>query len=186
MTTAEQRKEMREFADHMGSDISVESIQFKLAEMVWTLVDELDAESERADALQAEVMICHGLLEGLTPGGSEFSGWPERCAAWVQERLDTRAKIAAERNALRAKLDAVPGLRESLADVQHAIWSHWMNYMFTQGTYADGAWTMPADKVERWSRQMATPYGALTFKEQESDRHQADKVIAVLMQPVQP
>ena len=71
-------------------------------------------------------------------------------------------------------------LRERLAAVQHEIWAHWMHYMFTQGTYSDGTWTMPADKVERWSRQMATPYSGLTFKEQESDRHQADKVMAVL------
>ena len=72
-------------------------------------------------------------------------------------------------------------LREQLADVQHEIWSHWMHYMFTQGTYADGAWTMPADKVERWfACQMATPYSGLTWKEQESDRHQADKVLIVL------
>lgn len=43
MTTVEQRKEMREFADNMGSDIPVSSIQYQLAKMVWTLVDELNA-----------------------------------------------------------------------------------------------------------------------------------------------
>ena len=67
---------------------------------------------------------------------------------------------------------------EGIADVQHAIWAHWMAYMFTQGTYnADGSWTMPAAKVERWTRQMNTPYSELTEKEKESDRNQAMKAI---------
>jgi hypothetical protein len=100
-------------------------------------------------------------------------------AARVQE-------LERENAELRARLDAIGDSREQLADVQHTIWAHWMNYMFTQGTWSDGTWTMPADKSQRWSRQMATPYSALTFEEQESDRHQADKVLAVLMQAVQP
>lgn len=74
--------------------------------------------------------------------------------------------------------------REQLADVQHAIWAHWMAYMFSCGSHnPDGTWTMPADKVERWIRQMNTPYSTLTDKERESDRHQADKVL-VVMQPM--
>ena len=72
-------------------------------------------------------------------------------------------------------------LREQLADEQHAIWSHWMGYMFACGTHMpDGTWVMPADKARRWQRQMETPYTALTDKERESDRHQADKVLAVV------
>lgn len=72
-------------------------------------------------------------------------------------------------------------LREQLADEQHAIWSHWMKYMFSCGAYqSNGAWVMPAEKVERWQRQMDTPYDDLTDKEREFDRHQADKVLAVV------
>ncbi len=72
-------------------------------------------------------------------------------------------------------------LREQLAAVQHEIWAHWMRYMFTCGQFGpDGSWTMPTDKVERWQRQMSTPYSDLTDKERESDRHQADKVLAVV------
>ena len=72
-------------------------------------------------------------------------------------------------------------LREQLADEQHAIWSHWMGYMFACGTHMpDGTWVMPADKARRWQRQMETPYTALTDKERESDRHQADKILAVV------
>ncbi len=71
--------------------------------------------------------------------------------------------------------------REQLAAVQHAIWSHWMKYMFSCGAFnADGSWTMPADKAERWSRQMETDYSGLTEKERISDRDQADKVLTTL------
>jgi len=74
--------------------------------------------------------------------------------------------------------------RERLAAVQHAIWSHWMQYMFTQGTYDElGNWTMPKEKVERWHRQMETGYHDLTEKEKVSDREQADKVIKVINYP---
>ncbi len=72
-------------------------------------------------------------------------------------------------------------LREEIADVQHGIWSHWMNYQFSVCQYnEDGSVTIPADKVERWMRQQGSPYSALTDKERESDRHQADKVLEVL------
>jgi hypothetical protein len=72
-------------------------------------------------------------------------------------------------------------IKEALADTQHAIWSHWMKYMFSCGTFnEDGTWVMPKDKVERWSRQMNTDYVLLTEKEKDSDRHQADKVLSVI------
>ena len=72
-------------------------------------------------------------------------------------------------------------LREQLADIQHAIWAHWMGYMFGCGEFRkDGAWVMPAEKLERWWRQKETPYGELSDKERESDRHQAGKVLAVV------
>lgn len=74
-------------------------------------------------------------------------------------------------------------LREQLADVQHAIWAHWMRWQFTCGQFnEDETWTMPAVKVQRWQRQMNTPYAELTDQERESDREQADKVLAVLEQ----
>ena len=72
-------------------------------------------------------------------------------------------------------------LREQLADVQHAIWGHWMGYMFSCGwTDWNGCWIMPADKYQRWARQMVTPYAELTEKERMSDREQADKILAVI------
>ena len=67
-------------------------------------------------------------------------------------------------------------MRTALVAIQ-PIWSHWMRYMFSCGTFnADGSWTMPAEKVERWKRQMETDFANLTEKEQVSDYEQADGV----------
>lgn len=72
-------------------------------------------------------------------------------------------------------------LREKFAAVQHDIWSYWMKYMFSVGQFlTDGSWLMPADKVERWQRQMNTPYTLLSEKERASDLRQADKVLKVM------
>jgi len=77
-------------------------------------------------------------------------------------------------------------LIEKLADVQHAIWAHWMTYMFSCGMVrTDGAWIMPADKAARWTMQAGTPYAKLTEREKESDRDQARKLIPVLCEYMQ-
>ena len=87
------------------------------------------------------------------------------------------------RQALEAKLD-----REVIADVQHEIWSSWMRWMFSVGQYQNiefngtvqRCWVMPNHLVRRWERQAKTPYSELTPQEKDSDREQADKVIAAL------
>ena len=74
-------------------------------------------------------------------------------------------------------------MRELVAEVQHEIWAHWMEYMFSQCERvedAKGVLQIPSDKVYRWIRQMNTPYAELSDKERESDREQADKVLNVL------
>ncbi len=73
-------------------------------------------------------------------------------------------------------------LIELFAAIQHEIWSHWMQYMFTQGATSPDTpvWVMPADKKERWQRQMNTPYANLTENEKASDRDQARKLMPVI------
>ncbi len=67
---------------------------------------------------------------------------------------------------------------EAIAETQHEIWARWMKYLFSVCTDGgDGSAIIPADKVERWKRQIETPYGRLSEKEKESDRRQAQKVI---------
>ena len=85
---------------------------------------------------------------------------------------------------LHAELDgdiAMNSKREILAELAHAQWSGWMEYLFSKGVLnEDGTWTMPAWAVERWKRQTETPYADLSFDEKESDRKEADKFLLAL------
>ena len=72
-------------------------------------------------------------------------------------------------------------MKEKLADLCHRQWSGWMRYMFEKGTFnKDGSWTMPSHLVDRWVRQMITPYLQLSEKEQDSDRNEADRFLEVI------
>lgn len=70
-----------------------------------------------------------------------------------------------------AEDDPGSGLREELADLAHEQWSGWMRYLFDN--WSD-------DSVARWQRQMETPYAGLSEEEKDSDRKEADRVLAVL------
>lgn len=77
-------------------------------------------------------------------------------------------------------------IREDLARIQHGIRAHWMHYLFSVCTNnLDGSRTIPADKVQRWIRQIYTRYADLSNAEQESDREQADKIITGLNDTLQ-
>lgn len=73
-------------------------------------------------------------------------------------------------------------LKESLARCLHErIWAGWMSYMFSKGTLnADGTWTMPKWAVDRWTRQMNTPYAELPEPEKTSDRELVDPILWAL------
>lgn len=74
-------------------------------------------------------------------------------------------------------------MREVLANLCHDQWSGWMRYLFSKGTFHDdGTWTMPAEFVQRWQRQMSTHYTHLSQSEQESDRTEADKFLAAIQE----
>lgn len=78
-------------------------------------------------------------------------------------------------------LPAAPDTREALAEYAHEAWSGWMKYLFskcdqTGNTYA----TIPIWAVRRWQRQMNTPYVELPEEEKESDRAEADKMLAIM------
>lgn len=81
-------------------------------------------------------------------------------------------------------------LRERLAEYAHAAWSGWMEYMLGKcrpgtsrldngDTVENGTLVIPVDLVERWQRQMQTPYDALPESEKESDRAEADRMLAI-------
>src|SRR3990167_2792819 len=50
-------------------------------------------------AAEQQANAAERLLEGLTPGGSEFYGNPTMCAQWVADRLSTLAKLVLQRKA---------------------------------------------------------------------------------------
>lgn len=72
-------------------------------------------------------------------------------------------------------------VKEELADYAHVAWSGWMRYLFQNGTRnPDGSFTIPADLVSRWERQIKTDYEKLPENEKDSDRAEAERMIAIL------
>lgn len=67
-------------------------------------------------------------------------------------------------------------LREVLAAIEHARWADWQRWVHSVCTRnPDGSLTIPATLVERWERQIATPYDQLSAREKEADREQVDR-----------
>jgi len=62
-------------------------------------------------------------------------------------------------------------LIERLAELEHDQWAHWTEYMLDN---------MTPENIERWKRQIATPYSELSDKEKESDRSWAYKAAKIM------
>ena len=62
----------------------------------------------------------------------------------------------------------IDNLIEKLAALEHEQWAHWTRYMLDNLT---------PENVQRWRRQIETPYKDLSEKEKESDRVWARKVM---------
>ena len=74
--------------------------------------------------------------------------------------------------------ETIEQLREVLARIEHDRWSHWQSFLHQQGERDDsGNLVLPRHLVERWERQMRTPYGELSDAEKESDRDQVDRYL---------
>jgi hypothetical protein len=74
-------------------------------------------------------------------------------------------------------------LREEMAAQQHEIWAHWMRYLFSVAEKQPrGGYLIPTKTAKRWQRQMEKAYSDLPAKEQDSDREQADKIMALLFE----
>lgn len=71
--------------------------------------------------------------------------------------------------------------REKLAENAHESWVGWMSYLFQKSTLnGNGTVTIPAGLVERWTRQMNTPYDNLPDEEKQSDLDEADKILEII------
>jgi hypothetical protein len=71
---------------------------------------------------------------------------------------------------------------ENGATIAHDQWSGWMKHLFSKCTLRDdGTAVIPKWAVDRWTRQMNTPYDQLPEEEKESDRKEARRYINWLM-----
>jgi hypothetical protein len=67
---------------------------------------------------------------------------------------------------------------EALAAIEHDRWSRWQRYLHDKGkVQPDGSLLLAADLVQRWKRQIATPYEALSEAEKEGDRDQVRRYL---------
>lgn len=88
---------------------------------------------------------------------------------------------------MQASLVDHEGLVEALADYAHGSWSGWMEYLFSKCVDKVGVGiksknnVIPSWAVERWARQMNTPYAELPEEEKESDREEARKMLAIVL-----
>ena len=76
-------------------------------------------------------------------------------------------------------------LREQLAEYAHDAWSGWMRYMLPKICRKDDGPRACTDTLlQRWfdeaRREMSTPYADLPESEKESDRDEADKMLAIV------
>ena len=60
------------------------------------------------------------LLEGLTPGGSEFHGSPMQCAEWVADRLASLSKLVLQRKAAEQRAAEAEALLKALTAVEES------------------------------------------------------------------
>ncbi len=77
--------------------------------------------------------------------------------------------------------------KEKIAELCHKQWSGWMEYLFSKCYHERGQFdketenmVIPSWAVERWKRQMKTPYSKLPEEEKNSDRNEAERFIALL------
>jgi hypothetical protein len=82
-------------------------------------------------------------------------------------------------------------LIEALAAKEHASWARWMAYLFSRcervsvpgrGGPLFSALRIPPELVERWQRQITTPYAELSETEKQSDREEVAHILPIIKQ----
>ena len=120
----------------------------------------------------------------LHPSDPAWRGWkpdPE----WAREAHVMMPQTQAAREKLErlelidAEVERVKqdGAMERLAEAEHASWARWAKYMIDainteciEEGAIDAGVVMRLSCMDRWARQMNTPYSELSDKEKESDR----------------
>lgn len=77
-------------------------------------------------------------------------------------------------------------LMEELAAIEHERWADWMRYLFSKAVpnaYTKNLSIMTND-IERWERQIATPYADLSEEDKEKDREQVRRYLPLFEQRI--
>lgn len=74
-------------------------------------------------------------------------------------------------------MSEVDELREKLAAIEHERWADWQKWLHSKLYLANDAPDYTIDKadIDRWQRQIDTPYSELSDKEKASDMEQVDR-----------
>jgi len=80
------------------------------------------------------------------------------------------------------KIPSVEERVEEFASLEHDRWSKWQKYMHSkiEPTEHDSLMQIGSEYIERWERQINTPYNELTETEKQSDRDQVYPYIEAL------
>ena len=77
-------------------------------------------------------------------------------------------------------------LKETLANYAHEAWSGWMDYLFSRSQRNfDGSVVIPTDLVSRWRYQVGTKYADLPEEMKESDRKEANVILATILKYIE-
>lgn len=75
-------------------------------------------------------------------------------------------------------------LIERLAAKEHDSWARWMDYLFNRCDIERGKdgfrYVIPHELVERWKRQVDTPYTDLSEQEKQSDRDEVAHILPII------
>jgi hypothetical protein len=75
------------------------------------------------------------------------------------------------------------GLREELAAIEHERWADWQKWCH-KVLRENNPSPEIGDVLERWDRQIETPYSELSEKEKDSDREQVDRYWPLISQKI--
>lgn len=82
---------------------------------------------------------------------------------------------------VKATDDVLDALVDTLAAIEHDRWAHWQSYVHSKcSRQSDGSLVIPAELVQRWERQIRTPFDQLSESEKNSDRDQVFNYLAVI------
>ena len=71
-------------------------------------------------------------------------------------------------------------IQESFAAFFHQQWADWMTYLFSETILEDDLYAINENQVEKWTRQMNTPYSELPENEKDIGREQVEKFMTFM------